>query len=131
MNQVIQMFNESNKRLNMIMRGNYDRSQLEDAYREFNGQVKLLNAVVQAFAVSSKNKRAMKSFESMNLMDDNTAISLGLPGDDMIKCPDKNRLIKREDCLDYSGSNEECQECEHFKTSRKLMLEGEQSWQCG
>ena len=56
----------------------------------------------------------MSGLKNMNLMDDETAIDLllGDPEDDKIKCPDRNYLIKKSECLDYSGSHfDECNRC--------------------
>jgi hypothetical protein len=124
MNQIVQMFQDSNARLKSIMNGKYNRDQMQDANREFSDQIKLINAVIQAYGVASKNKRASISMEKMNLLDDHTAIDLGLPAaGDTVKCPDKDTLITREDCLDYSGDNDDCRGCEHFAKSRELLLD--------
>jgi hypothetical protein len=126
MNQIVAMFQDSNSRLTKIMEGNYDRGQIEDAYREFSGQIKLVNSVVQAYAVSSKNKRAMAALGRMNLLDDQTAIAIGLPASaDYIKCPQQDDvLITREQCLDYSGDTKNgCSNCPNLATTRKLLVD--------
>jgi hypothetical protein len=127
MNQIVKMYQESNSRLSRIMSGTYSREQMEDAYREFSAQVKLTNAVIAAFAVISKNKRAGAAMEKMGLMDDHTAIDLGLRLEtDLIRCPDQDELIRREECLDYSGTHMgECRGCDHFETSRDMLLDGQ------
>lgn len=125
MNQVTQMFKESNSRMNRIMKGNYDKDAISAAQREFEGQIKLANVVIQAFAVASKNKRAMIGLERMNLMDEHTAVDLGLgdPEADKVKCPIVEKLIARGDCLEYSGSHyEECRGCEVGKATKEKLL---------
>ena len=123
MNQIVNMFQESNRRLEKITKGDYNKEQMSDAYREFSGQIKLVNAVIMAYAVSSKNKRAMGAFKKMNLVDDETAINLGLPDSDMIQCDKIKKIMLRSDCLDYSGDHvEDCQHCENFATTRRLIL---------
>jgi hypothetical protein len=113
--------------MDQIISGKYDRSQLQDAQKEFDGQVRLINAVIQAFAVQAKNKRASLALGKMNILDEDTAINLGLPDGDMIKCPEKEQLIKREYCLDYSGTHlEDCRSCNHFSANRTKLL-GSQS----
>lgn len=99
--------------------------QVSTAQREFEGQIKLINAVVSAYGIASKNKRALTGLERMNLMDDTTAIDLGLgdPNEDKLKCEIKNELISRSECLDYSGHHfEECEGCELGRITKKVLL---------
>ena len=56
MNQIAQMFMESNTRMKQIMKGDFQLDKISAAQREFEGQIKLINAVVSAFGISSKNK---------------------------------------------------------------------------
>lgn len=106
---------ESNNRMKKIMKGGFKMDEIAAAQREFEGQIKLINAVVSAFGIASKNKRALSGLRNMNLMDDETAIDLllGDPEMDKIKCPEHDNLISRAECLDYSGSHyEQCSGCE-------------------
>ena len=118
---------ESNSRMKLITKGQFNLEQVSAAQREFEGQIKLINSVVQAFGIASKNKRAMTGLERMNLMDDTTAIDLmlGDPEVDKVKCPHQINLITRAECLDYSGEAkhmEDCQGCEiGIDTKNKLM----------
>jgi len=44
---------------------------------------------------------------------------------EMLKCPDQDKTITRENCLSYSGSaehNENCKSCENFAITRKLLI---------
>jgi len=121
------MFMESNKRMTKILQGNFKQSDIAAAQREFEGQIKLINAVVSAYGIASKNKRALAGLERMNIMDDTTAIDmlLGDPEIDKVKCPVKEDLISRQECLDYSGETShqsDCAGCEvGIKTKRKLI----------
>jgi len=127
MNQIIQMFKDSNTRMNQLMDGK-TLSRLDviaAAQREFEGQIKLINAVVSAYGISSKNKRALKGLEKMNIMDDTTAIDLmlGDPEIDKVKCPIQEKIICRHDCLDYSGSHfDDCQGCEIGRATKEKLL---------
>ena len=115
MNQITKMFMESNNRMKKIMKGGFKIDEIAAAQREFEGQIKLINTVVSAFGIASKNKRALSGLKNMNLMDDETAIDLllGDPEMDKIKCPEHDNLISRAECLDYSGSNyEQCSGCD-------------------
>lgn len=125
MNQITQMFMESNSRMKKIMKGEFKLDEVSAAQREFEGQIKLINSIVSAFGIASKNKRALVGLEKMNIMDDHTAIDLGLgdPEVDKVKCPDMNKLIARGECLDYSGDHpEECAGCEVGLATKDKLL---------
>lgn len=127
MSQIVEMFKESNRRMVSIMdkAHKYSMEEIAAAQREFEGQIKLLNAIVSAYGIASKNKRAMVGLERMNIMDDTTAVDLGLPApeEDKVKCPLSDKLITRAECLDTSGSNEhyeDCKGCETGKSTRRI-----------
>lgn len=107
------------------MKSNLELTQITAAQREFEGQIKLINAVVSAYGIMSKNKRAESGLAKMNLMDSTTAVDLmlGDPEVDKVKCPILNKLITRSECLDYSGSHtEDCSGCEiGIDTKSKLI----------
>jgi len=93
--------------------------------KEFVAQIKFLNALIQAYAVDSKNRRMLKDFKRMQLIGDDTVIDMGFgdPSEDKILCPLRDMVISRADCLDWSGSHvNECTGCEHFNKSRRLLL---------
>ena len=128
MNQITQMFKESNERMRKLMegKGTLNLDVIASAQREFEGQIKLINAVVSAYGISSKNKRALTGLQRMNLMDDTTAVDLmlGDPEADKVKCPEQDSLITRQECLDYSGAHIDCADCEiGIATKRKLLPE--------
>jgi len=125
MNQIAQMFMDSNARMRKILKEEFNLEKISAAQREFEGQIKLINAVVAAYGIASKNKRALAGMEKMNLLDDTTVIDLGLgdPNEDKIKCPDLGKILTRAECLDYSGDHiEDCLGCETgAKTKEKLL----------
>lgn len=125
MNQIVMMFQESNKRMKGIMKGVFKLDEVSAAQREFEGQIKLINAMVSAFGIQSKNSRARTCLEQIGLMDETTAIDLmlGDPEVDKVKCPEHDNLITRAECLDYSGHHhEECAGCEiGIATKDKLI----------
>lgn len=119
------MFQDSNTRMKNIMKGEYKLEDITAAQREFEGQIKLVNAVVNSFAIASKNKRAMIGLDKMNIMDPSTSIDLGLgnPERDTVKCPLEGKVITRANCLDYSGENfEDCKGCDTGKRTKNLLL---------
>ena len=124
------MWMESNiimKRLLKAIEGT-DKPDMEvvaAAYRGFEAQVKLINAHVAMFSIKSKNDRALRAFERMNLMDETTAIDLmlGDPEVDKVKCPIHVNLITRSECLDYSGHHfDDCSGCEIGTATKDRLL---------
>lgn len=109
------------------MRGKYSQEQIAAAQREFEGQIKLANVVIQAYAVASKNARTLKGLENMNLMDGSTAVNLGLgPAElDCVKCPLKEgAIITRSECMDLNGTKENytyCRTCENKGITAKML----------
>jgi len=130
MNQIIQLFMDSNTRMKRLMRAiegvkKPDMDVIAAAQREAEAQLKGINAVASLFAVASKNKRAMTMLDRQGIMDDTTTIDfmLGDPEVDKVKCPEHDNLITRSECLDYSGHHhEECAGCEvGLATKDKLI----------
>lgn len=127
MNQVIKMFKESNARMEKIITGKFSLEEMTTAQREFEGQIKLINAVISAYGIQSKNKRAAVGMERMNLMDDTTAIDLmlGDPEVDKVKCPLRDDLITRQECLDFSGEArnlDDCSGCPIGKATKDKLI---------
>jgi len=108
------------------MEGDFQLNQILSAQREFEGQIKLINSVISAFGVVSKNKRALQHLDKMNLMETTTAVDLML-GDievDKVKCPIQDKIITRQECLDYSGDiahYEDCLKCEIGLATKRLL----------
>ena len=128
MNQITSMFLESNKRMKEIMTGQFRLEQVSAAQREFEGQIKLLNAVVSAFGIASKNKRALVGLERMNIMSSTEAVNLliGSIEDEHVKCEITGKLMTRNECLDYSGHHhDECSGCEIGAATKKILLPAE------
>ena len=109
------------------MKGSFKLDQITAAQREFEGQIKLINGIVSAFGIASKNKRAMIGLERMNIMDETTAIDfmLGDPEVDKVKYSCHDDLITRSHCLSYSGEAkhyDECKGCEIGTKTKDLIL---------
>ena len=132
MNQITMMFMESNRRMKKLMKGlesgetKPDLEIIAAAQREFEADIKLINGVVTAFGISSKNNRVMRGLERMNVMEDTTAIDLmlGDPEVDKVKCPVDDKLIMRSECLDYSGEHslDDCKGCEIGLATKDLLI---------
>ncbi len=64
------MFDYSNERMNKIMENDYDRDQMLTAYREFTGQIKLLNTIVKAYQVGEKNANVLPGLKKMGMLNE-------------------------------------------------------------
>lgn len=130
MSQIAEMFRLSNDRMNRLMDGmrrgslKPDMEIVSSMQREFEGQIKALNIVVQAYGIASKNKRTLQGLSRMNIMDDTEALNLliGPREEESVKC-DQFGIITRQECLDKSGSKEHyemCRDCEIGKQTRRV-----------
>lgn len=130
MNQIVQLFMDSNARMSRLMRSlegvkKPDMAVIAAAQREAEAQLKGINVVATLFAVASKNRRAMTGLERIGVMDETTAIDFlqGDPEVDKVKCPEHDDLITRSECLDYSGNHhEECAGCEIGTATKARLL---------
>ena len=70
------------------------------------------------------SKKVMRAAQQVNLIGTGTAIDVS--GEEALACPEQGgKVIGREECLDYSGSEQhinECQNCPNFSTTRKALL---------
>lgn len=121
MDQLTKVLNESNKRMERILVGKYNRDEILDAQREAEIQLKAVNQYVQIFAVSAKNDRAMIMLRKKGIMDGFTTIALPQT-DGFVHCVDRDVSISKEECFDYSGSHTDCQSCELFGHTRKVIM---------
>lgn len=121
MDQLTKILNESNQRMERILKGKYNRDEILDAQKEAEIQLKTVNQYVQVFAVASKNERTLSTLKKKGIMDSFTAINLPAI-DGKIECDEQHKFITKEECLDYSGSHQECQGCDLFSHSRKTIL---------
>lgn len=129
MNQIVKIFQDSNKLLNQVMQNKFDEKQINAALRLFDVQIKSANVVIQAYAVSSKYQRTIKGLERMNIMDDTVAIDLGLgdPALDKVKCQLKEgEIIYRTECLELNGEEKNyptCRACVNKGVTARMLLD--------
>jgi len=91
---------------------------------------KRTNATIQIHMMRGKfGKPVFNGIIQQGVIGNGSSIETIVAGDielEMVKCPDKDyQLISRADCLGYSGETEHmenCQSCEHFKITRKVLL---------
>jgi hypothetical protein len=75
MNHIERMFMESNDRMRRIIRGEFDRERITAEQREFEGQIKLVRAVVDAFGFAAKYQREIDMLVQMDIIKDLKRIS--------------------------------------------------------
>jgi predicted membrane protein len=102
---------------------------VKQSREEAKVQLSATNCFISAYAVESKNKREgkvglVKALKQVRAMDETTVLSgLGDPELDKVSCPEKNNLMTRQECLDYSGSHYEiCRGCEIGKATKDMLL---------
>jgi hypothetical protein len=89
-----------------------------------NAAHKWANMTLQAYAIESKNRRVMKGLTKMNVMDEDTALEIGVLSDGKVKCEAQDKLITRDECLDYSGShNGDCKGCDTGIRVKEILID--------
>ena len=87
------------------------------------------NAIsIQALAVKANNQKPVKALKTQGFIGNKTTIDLSIEEreSETIRCPISDSIITRATCLDYSGKHlDECESCNQFSITRKLLLEGE------
>ena len=71
-----------------------------------------------------KYRHTLKGLKKMNIIDADTALEIpDLPQEAAIRCHLKGgNIIKREECLDYSGAHlDDCRECDEFSVTRDKL----------
>ncbi len=124
MNLVIQKLAEINEVIKQFRKKEMSVEEVQAYVSLVNAAHKWANLTLQSFAIESKNRRVFKELRKMNIIDTETALNIGIsPGEDLVKCPSRdNRLVKREECLDYSGvNNDECRACDQFSVTRERL----------
>lgn len=85
------------------------------------------NAImVQALAVKANNNRPIKNLIEQNVIGNKACFDLTYEEseEETLRCPITEKIIRRVDCLDYSGSHlAECEKCHHFGITRKVLLD--------
>ena len=88
----------------------------------FGGRLMCTNQISRI--IEQNYKHRMEEFKTKKQIDIDIEFNLPLDYEnDRIKCPDQNnKYITRSECLDYSGENPSCSNCEHFKITRQLLI---------
>ena len=92
-------------------------------YAQIEKRAKL---VLQAHALAAKHgKRAYSRIAQTNLIGDGSCIDVEDTNNETVFCPDQDRQITRQECLDFSGDSRhcsDCESCEHFGQTRNLLM---------
>jgi hypothetical protein len=93
-------------------------------YSQIEKRAKLL---LQAYTSGAKVKQGLtRELVKSNLIGEGEAIDIGEENaeNDKVRCYEKDAIITRQECLDYSGSHPDCVDCEiGIATKRKLLPE--------
>lgn len=77
MSHIERMFTESIERMREIMKGGFDKEKIMAAQKEFEGQVKMVNSVVQAYGIAAKYGKKMDVLEDMNIIERSARYIIG------------------------------------------------------
>ena len=110
--------------------GKVTDSKAMSEHRFYDQTQKRINSLIQIHMVRGRfGKSVFNGIVRQHIISDGGAVDVIEAGDielEMVKCPDKDyQLVSRADCLGYSGETEHvenCQTCEHFKITRKVLL---------
>ena len=82
-----------------------------------------INGVINLLVSAAKHGKSITtSADRINLLDRSQAINTGDSEIEMVKCPDRERLITRASCLDYSGTHRGCDSCSTGKDTKSALL---------
>jgi len=114
--------------INGIDAGKVDPSTVNLKLKLYKESEKRTRLMLNAFVVAAqfRNKPLNRAFRA-NIIGDGTALEIeGLdPEEEKVKCPGMDfQLIKRSECLDYSGHShfEDCDGCETGLITKKVLL---------
>lgn len=95
----------------------------------FNQTSKRVSQMIQIASLATKEGRNGKAYQRMvsfNIISNGDAIQIEGQADVKIKCPEQgDKLISRDECLDYSGDQYNmnmCEKCDQFKVTRRYCL---------
>ena len=127
MGLMAQEIKELRRMVRLLDNGKITTEQVEIKLKVYKETHKRASLVLNAYIACNSPHLVEKRLHALNLL--SKGEYLQLPGDiemEMVVCPDQGKAITRAECLSFSGdaSNmEKCQSCEHFKTTRKLLLQ--------
>lgn len=98
-----------------------------------NGQVAVYSQIekraklmLQAQSIAAKfGKTTFNRISKTNLVGDGSCVDIEDVSNETVHCPDQEKVISRDECLEFSGSSnncENCNSCEHFKQTRHILL---------
>ena len=91
-------------------------------YKETHKRARL---ILDVYIACSSPHLVEKRLHSLNLLSQGELVQS--PGDielELVMCPDQDKAVTREACLDFSGDSKNiknCQSCENFGITRKVL----------
>lgn len=128
MDLISERITQFNRAIHDFMKGDLTPEKAHVLVALANAQHKWVSSAIAACSMVQRGKadsKLLKRLEMKNIYDETAAIDLGLgdPEVDKVKCPLKDELILRADCLDYSGSHhDDCSGCEIGRATKDKLL---------
>jgi hypothetical protein len=106
--------------------GKFDAQHINTEIAIYSQTEKRAKLLLQAHVSGAKVKSGLlREIFKTNMIGEGQAIDMGQddPEEDKVKCYERDELITRAECLDYSGSHiDDCSGCETGKTTKAKLL---------
>ena len=117
---------ELRRMVRLFDKGAITEEQIKTKLAIFKETHKRAKLIFDVYVACNSPHLIEKRLHSLNLLSQGECVQL--PGDielEMVKCPDQDKSVTREDCLSYSGdenNNENCRSCDNYGITRKLLI---------
>lgn len=95
-------------------------------YKETHKRAKL---ILDVYIACNSPHLIEKRFHGLNLLSKGEVVQSSSEIElEMLKCPDQDKAITREECLSFSGSADNidnCRSCDNYNITRKLLIKDE------
>lgn len=129
MGLIQQEIKELRKMLQDLDSGDLKHDALMDKIAIYSQSEKRARLLLDSLALGAKyGNSAARRIINTNLIGNEEAIdlTLGSSGNEKVMCETQDKIISRDECLDYSGNppkGVDCSGCKNFKITRKLLLD--------
>jgi hypothetical protein len=120
-------YNEIRQITKDILSGKINKETAALALKAYSESGKRVDQYLKVVSLTINHGKSARQIIAKNIISEGTAINMGTSQiEETFKCPAKgDLLIGRENCLDYSGSENHigtCQNCEQFAVTRKQIF---------
>ena len=110
----------------LLIEGKLEREDAKIWLNALKESHKRVSTILEFYIACNKPHLIEGRFHSLNLISKGEFVQTsGEIEIEMLKCPDQDKVITRENCLSYSGEEkniESCRSCENFAITRKLLI---------